>query len=153
LKTHLPYKHKGLVSGAFHEGDKRDFCPSIRPLEKMAHSIPCPECHSTGVKASLEEVESGKIYKCPHCSSRFRHVNEPNRGIAQGYGFGIFMGICSTVLFVLFIVISPSNPPWYYFVIGFVVLLVIHALMSRTVFSPMADDMNMKNLRKINDED
>jgi CDP-diglyceride synthetase len=63
------------------------------------------------------------------------------------------MGVCSTVLFVLFIVISPSNPPWYYFVIGLVVLLVIHALMSKTVFSQMADGLNMKNLRKINDED
>ena len=65
----------------------------------------------------------------------------------------ILMGICSTVLFVLFMVISPSNPPWYYFVIGLAVLIGVHQLMSRTIFKRMADEVNMMNLRRIDDED
>jgi hypothetical protein len=115
------------------------------------HPVPCPECDSKGLKASLEEAVAGEIYKCPQCGSQFKQVNESIQGMIQGCGFGSFMGICSTVLFLLFIAVSPDNAPWYYLVIGVIVLLGIYALLSKTVFSRMADLSNMKNLEKIND--
>jgi hypothetical protein len=117
----------------------------------MMHPVPCPECDSKGLKASLEEAASGEIYMCPHCGSQFKQVNEPVRGMIQGCGLGSFMGICSIVLFLLFIVVSPDNDPWYYLVIGVLVLLGIYALLSKAVFTRMVDSSNMKNLEKIHD--
>jgi hypothetical protein len=119
----------------------------------MKHSIPCPECDSRGLKTSLEEAESGKIYRCPRCGSRFARSEKPVRELAQGCGFVIFMEICCTLLFVLFVMLSPTNPPWYYFAIGLVVLLVMLVLLSKAVFSRMADKINASSLRRINDED
>jgi uncharacterized paraquat-inducible protein A len=39
----------------------------------MKHAIPCPECDSTGMKVTLEEVDCDKTFRCPHCGSRFGH--------------------------------------------------------------------------------
>ena len=70
----------------------------------------------------------------------------------QGCGFVSFIGLCPSVLFLLFIVVSPYNPPWYYFVIGVILLVGIDALLSKIVFSRMMDSAIMKNLEKINQQ-
>ncbi len=120
-------------------------------LLKMRQPIPCPECHSKGLKVSLNEAVSGKTYMCPHCYSQFKQVNESVQGMIQGCFFGSFMSIFSIALFFAFMVVSPDNAPWYYLVIGLFVLLGIYVILSKTVFSRVADFINMKNLVKIDD--
>lgn len=117
----------------------------------MTQAVPCPECDSKGMKSSLAESASGELYLCPHCGSQFKQVDEPNQGMVQGCGFGVLTGICSTLLFFLFLVVSPENAPWYYFGVGLLVLIGMDALLSKTVFRRMADSANMNNLEKINE--
>jgi hypothetical protein len=98
----------------------------------MKQSIPCPDCASTGMKAILEEVGRDETLKCPHCGSRFRHGNEkPLHAVAQGCGFFVLMGICGIVPFFVFLLVSPMNPPWYYFVFGLIVLLLVSWLITK----------------------
>lgn len=117
----------------------------------MANLIQCPECAATGVITNLEEEEGGETFRCPNCSARFSCSRATS--ILKGAGFGMFMGVCSSVLFGLLLIVSPMNAPWYYFAVGLAVLIGAYELLSRTVFQKMVNRINQSSLRKINGED
>jgi len=109
----------------------------------------CPECESP----RLEEVVPSTIFKCSHCNSRFTLDKPSIQEVAPALGFGMIMPLFGTVLFFLFLHVSPSNPPWIYIVTGLVVVVAIYQVVSGTVFARMANHISKESLRKINDDD